>query len=105
MRTWVTRLGATSITVEDEIGFNRINGYLVRASAGQEMTVAVDAPRDDVWLSIWGAEDGVVLESSAALSVMFIHKVPGSGAEYSCVVDRGQRRLQLAGQKLGHPFG
>lgn len=55
--------GATSVTREEHIGFNRINGYLLRALAGQTMTVTVTSPHDDVWLSIWGYEDGMVLVS------------------------------------------
>jgi len=52
----------TSITIEERIGFNRIKGYLVRALATQVMTVTIESPHDDVWLSIRGS-DGTVLET------------------------------------------
>lgn len=54
---------ATSISISDNIGFNRINGYIVKAQADQVMTVTASSPHSDVWLSVRGYEDGTVLAS------------------------------------------
>jgi peptidoglycan/xylan/chitin deacetylase (PgdA/CDA1 family) len=46
--------GATSATYQEEITFNGIHTYLVRAMAGQTMTATVRSPHNDVLLSIFG---------------------------------------------------
>jgi peptidoglycan/xylan/chitin deacetylase (PgdA/CDA1 family) len=66
------------VTLEDHVGFNGINGYLVGAQAGQVMTVTLTSPHDDVWLSVRGHQDGVVLTSIFSESTRWAGEVPGT---------------------------
>jgi hypothetical protein len=56
--------GATSATVSGQLGQHGSRLYVLGASAGQVMDVAVASSRNDVSFAIWGA-DGTVLRTHA----------------------------------------
>jgi hypothetical protein len=58
--------GATSASVQGTIGGGAIVRYLLRAMAGQTMTVVITSPHQDVLLTIWGLTDGQPLVRSVS---------------------------------------
>ena len=50
--------GATSATVTGQLAAQETDEYVLRASAGQTMSVAIAAPNNDVLLEIYGIQDG-----------------------------------------------
>jgi len=50
--------GATKASLKGQVGAQDINTYLLRALKGQNMSVTVKAPGDDIYLTIYGLDDG-----------------------------------------------
>ena len=50
--------GATSATLTGQLAAHETDEYVLRAMAGQTMTVAITAPNNDVLVEIYGIEDG-----------------------------------------------
>ncbi len=50
--------GATSASLDGSVNAHSIISYMIRALQGQTLTVNVDAPGKDVFLTIYGLQDG-----------------------------------------------
>lgn len=50
--------GAVTASLRGQIGAKETNTYLLRALKGQNMTVTVNAPANDIYLTIYGLDDG-----------------------------------------------
>ena len=57
--------GGTSATIEGSVGVGGVDFYVLRAMAGQTMSVDLSSPKGNAVIAIWGA-DGVVLLSDRA---------------------------------------
>lgn len=57
--------GATTATVNGLVGARSATTYLLRAQQGQTMTVTINAPNNDIFLTIYGLEDGTPYVKSA----------------------------------------
>jgi peptidoglycan/xylan/chitin deacetylase (PgdA/CDA1 family) len=62
---------ANSASVAGRIALNQVDRYQFGARAGQRITVTTSSAKDDVFLSIRGLEDGVVLQSILAEATVF----------------------------------
>ena len=70
--------GATSALVQGNVTGGSIVRYLLRAMAGQTMTVTVTSPRQDVLLTIWGLEDGQPLVRSVSGATSWTGVLPAT---------------------------
>lgn len=68
--------GATSATVQSNLPAGQIERWVLRAFAGQTMTVNTSAAQGAVILIIWGAQDGAVLISDHAGATSWSGKLP-----------------------------
>jgi hypothetical protein len=50
--------GAVTASLRGKVGAKETNTYLLRALKGQNMTVTVNAPANDIYLTIYGLDDG-----------------------------------------------
>lgn len=70
--------GAVSIELKGQIGSRRVNAYLLRALKDQNMMAVVNTPKNDVYLAIYGIEDGQPLVRSEAGSTYALVKLPAT---------------------------
>jgi hypothetical protein len=70
--------GATSATVQGTISGGAIVRYLLRAMAGQTMTVVITSPHQDVLLTIWGLTDGQPLVRSVSGATSWTGVLPAT---------------------------
>ncbi len=68
--------GATSAAENGQIGAQQINTYLLTALEGQTMTVTVQSDKKDVFLTIYGLQDGQPYVRSALAQATFTFKLP-----------------------------
>jgi len=68
--------GAISATVNGSLAGDQINYYLLRALAGQTMTVTLTSPHDDVFLTVYGITDGESLVRSDLGQTTWTGKLP-----------------------------
>jgi hypothetical protein len=68
--------GAVSATVNGSLPGSQTNYYLLRALAGQIMTVSISSPHDDVVLTVYGITDGEPLVRSAMGQTSWTGKLP-----------------------------
>jgi hypothetical protein len=68
--------GAVSATVNGSLPGSQINYYLLRALAGQTMTVTITSPHDDVFITVYGITDGEPLVRSAMGQTRWTGKLP-----------------------------
>lgn len=83
--------GAVSAALDGQIGANQINTYLLRALKGQAMTVVIDAPNRDVFLTIYGLEDGQPLICSSMGSTQATVDLPASQDYVINLVSSGEQ--------------
>ena len=70
--------GATSATVQGNLAGSQIHEYLLRALAGQTMTVTLTSPGSDVLLEIYGIDDGQPLVRVPLGETAWTGKLPGT---------------------------
>jgi len=70
--------GASSASVEGYVMGNQTNSYLLRASAGQTMSVAILSSHNNVLLTIYGLQDGNPLVRSVSGATTWSGALPGS---------------------------
>jgi hypothetical protein len=68
--------GIISGTIPGYLQGGEINYYLVHASAGQTMTVNINSPGDDIFLTIYGMEDGSPLVRSVMAQTSWSGNLP-----------------------------
>ncbi len=70
--------GATSASVQGTVSGGEIVRYLLRAMAGQTMTVAITSPHQDVLLTMWGLTDGQPLVRSVSGATSWTGVLPAT---------------------------
>jgi len=70
--------GAYSASVDGYVGGKSTNYYLLRASAGQTMTVTILSPHNDVLLTIYGMQDGSPLVRYVSGATTWSGVLPGT---------------------------
>ncbi len=70
--------GAYSASVDGHVSGNSVNYYLLRASAGQTMSVAILSPHNDILLTIYGLQDGSPLIRSVSGATTWTGVLPGT---------------------------
>jgi hypothetical protein len=70
--------GATSASVQGRVSGGAIVRYLLRAMAGQTMTVVITSPHQDVLLTIWGLTDGQPLVRSVSGATSWTGVLPAT---------------------------
>jgi len=70
--------GAISATLQGKLAANQIHEYLLRALAGQTMTVTITSPDNDVLLEIYGIDDGQPLVRVPMGQTAWTGKLPGT---------------------------
>lgn len=68
--------GATSASVDGELGSGETKSYLLKASAGQTLKVEVWSPNGDVYLTVSGVTDGKVLVDFQAKTARWEGSLP-----------------------------
>lgn len=68
--------GAVSARVQGSINGTLINSYLLNARGGQHMTVTINSPRNDLFLTIYGVNDGTPLLRAALGQTQFSGTLP-----------------------------
>lgn len=68
--------GAVSATQNGEVTAKAVNTYLLYALANQTMTVTITAPNNDIFLTIYGLQDGTPYVRSALGQTHFSFKLP-----------------------------
>jgi hypothetical protein len=68
--------GAISATLDGELTAKGINTYMLYALANQTMTVTITAPDNDIYLTIYGLQDGTPYVRSALGQTHFSFKLP-----------------------------
>ena len=53
------KIGTTSASLTGKVGGQMINTYMLKALKGQKMTVTIQSDKGDVYLTIYGLQDGV----------------------------------------------
>ena len=71
---------AAALTGAIEAGV--VHPYRLQAQAGQQMTVTLQSPFDDVWLSLYGADDQAVLRSIRSETNSWAGAVPSTAGLY-----------------------
>jgi len=79
----------TAKTLNRAIAAGEIQEYVVRAMDGQRMLAAITTPEEDVFLTIYGLEDGVPLVRSAADATYWAGRLPGTQDYALKAVSRG----------------
>jgi hypothetical protein len=69
---------AISTSVNGSLGGHETNYYLVRAFAGQKMTVKINSPGHNIFLTIYGLDDGIPLVRSVSASTEWSGILPGT---------------------------
>ncbi len=100
--------GAPAAELTGAIEAGVVHPYRVQAQAGQQLTVTLQSPFDDVWLSLYGADDQTVLRSIRSETNSWAGVVPGTQAYIVSAVAAGSASpytltIALAGQ--GEPEG
>jgi hypothetical protein len=70
--------GAVSATMNGLVGPQQINTYLLRALQGQTMTVTINSPQNNIFLTIYGLEDGNPYVRSAMGLFTYTFKLPAT---------------------------
>jgi hypothetical protein len=70
--------GAVSAELKGQVGAHRVNTYLLRALKDQNMMAVVNTPKNDVFLTIYGIEDGQLLVRSEAGATHAVVKLPAT---------------------------
>jgi len=70
--------GGTSAVVEGHVAGGSFVRYLLRAMAGQTMTVNIISPNQDVLLAIYGLDDGQPLVRSVSGATSWTGVLPGT---------------------------
>jgi hypothetical protein len=70
--------GAVSAALDGQVAARETNTYLLRALKGQTMTVTVDSPDKDIFLTIYGLEDGTPYVRSATGQTQSSFKLPST---------------------------
>lgn len=81
--------GRSSTTVSGSLGVGAERSYILRASAGQTMTVRVNSKSRDVWVDLGGngVDRGTTVElRSTDEYIITVHNTGGSAASYSLYV-------------------
>lgn len=101
--------GATEAEVPGHVGAGGVASYILHAEQGQPMTVMINSFNNDVYLTIYGADDGQPLVRAASDSTIFgttltvtqdyiIEAVAGGGAsDFDMVIEIPQRITFAAG--------
>ena len=92
---------AAALTGAIEAGV--VHPYRIQAQAGQQLTVTVQSPFDDVWLSLYGADDQAVLRSIRSETNSWAGAVPTTEDYIVSAVASGSASpytltIELAGQ-------
>jgi peptidoglycan/xylan/chitin deacetylase (PgdA/CDA1 family) len=98
-----TGAGAPSASLTGAIEAGVIHPYRLMAQAGQQLTVTLQSPYDDVWLSLFGADDRTVLRSIRAETSSWSGVVPSTQSYLVSAVASGSASpytltVELAGQ-------
>ena len=70
--------GAVTASLDGQIGPLDINTYLLRALKGQTMTVTVNSPHNDLYLTIYGLDDGQPYVRSMMHQTSFSFELPST---------------------------
>ena len=70
--------GAVTASLDGQVGALDINTYLLRALKGQTMTVTIDSPNNDLYLTIYGLDDGQPYVRSMTHQTSFSFKLPST---------------------------
>ena len=70
--------GAVTASLDGQIGAVEINTYLLRALKGQTMTVSVTSPSNDIYLTIYGLDDGQPYVRSEFHQTSFSFELPST---------------------------
>ena len=70
--------GSISAVVPGTLNGGEVNYNLVRASAGQTMTMKINSPGSDIFLTIYGVEDGSPLVRSLMAQTSWTGNLPGT---------------------------
>lgn len=70
--------GATSASEDGTVGPDEVLTFLLRASKNQTMQVDITSPHDDVFLTIYGLEDGTPYVRSATGQTSYSFKLPST---------------------------
>lgn len=70
--------GATSASFEGKADANGIVTYMLRALQGQTMTVTITSPQKDIFLTIYGLQDGTPYIRSAADATTYSFLLPST---------------------------
>jgi hypothetical protein len=70
--------GAFSAIEKGKVIGGSINHYVLKAMAGQTMTVTVFSPHNDIFLTIYGLQDGNPLVRSVAADTSWTGVLPGT---------------------------
>jgi hypothetical protein len=70
--------GAVSATMNGLVGPQQINTYLLRASKDQTMTVTIKSPKNNIFLTIYGLEDGNPYVRSVMGLTTYTFKLPAT---------------------------
>jgi hypothetical protein len=81
--------GAISANVDGRVIGGSTNHYLLRANAGQTMSVTIFSPRNDLFLTIYGMQDGSPLVRSVSGAASWSGVLPGSQDYFIEVVSTG----------------
>ena len=100
--------GAQSAALTGAIEAGVVHPYRLQAQAGQQLTVTLQSPFDDVWLSLYGAGDHAVLRSIRSETNSWAGTVPSTQDYIVSAVASGSSSpytltIELAGQ--GQPAG
>ncbi len=92
---------AAALTGAIEAGV--VHPYRIQAQAGQQLTVTLQSPFDDVWLSLYGADDQTVLRSIRSETNSWAGAVPSTQDYIVSAVASGSASpytltIELAGQ-------
>jgi hypothetical protein len=74
----VFKTGAVSASLNGYVGAHEVTTYLLRAMQNQTMSVAISAPKNDVFLTIYGLDDGQPYVRSVTGSTSASFKLPST---------------------------
>ncbi len=72
------KTGAVSATLDGHVGAHQTNTYLLRALKGQTMTVTINSSKNNIFLTIYGLEDGNPYVRSVMGLTTFTFKLPST---------------------------
>lgn len=70
--------GAISAAIPGYLNGGEVNYYLLKASAGQTMTATIYSPKSDIFLTIYGVEDGSPLVRAVMAQTSWTGNLPGT---------------------------